>query len=221
MFNVIEKFISVDGEGPSAGELAVFIRFEGCNLRCKWCDTHYSWNGETKSKKTTKEELIDYIIESGIGSVTLTGGEPLIQKGITDFLDELCRMYKGKIQIETNGSIDLSFFKKRYKGKINYIIDYKLITSGMTDQMEVSNVEYVGPKDVYKFVLGSQEDLNLAYEIIQKYKLQQRCKVHLSTVYENFSLQEVVAFMKEKKLNQVRLQPQLHKLIWHPNDRGV
>ena len=87
MFNIIEKFLSIDGEGPTAGELATFIRFQGCNLRCSWCDTKYSWAKEDITEKLNAYEIYKYIKNNKVKNVTLTGGEPLIQNNIEEFLD--------------------------------------------------------------------------------------------------------------------------------------
>ena len=91
MFNIIEKFVSIDGEGPSAGELATFIRFQGCNLRCAWCDTTYSFDKSEITEVLSAEEIYSYIKETGVSNVTLTGGEPLLQ---IDFVTELFKIAK-------------------------------------------------------------------------------------------------------------------------------
>ena len=82
MFNIVEKFLSIDGEGPTAGELATFIRFQGCNLRCSWCDTTYSFEKESIKEVLSAEEIYEYIKKNKAINDTLTGGEPLIQNGI-------------------------------------------------------------------------------------------------------------------------------------------
>ncbi len=89
MLSVIEQFISLDGEGPTAGELAYFVRFAGCNLRCSWCDTAYSWDGTTQIQEKTAQQIYAEIKASGIRNVTLTGGEPLQQQDISQLLQLL------------------------------------------------------------------------------------------------------------------------------------
>lgn len=222
MFNIIEKFLSIDGEGPSAGEIATFIRFLGCNLRCSWCDTKYSWEKESITEKLSSREIYDYIKENGSNNVTLTGGEPLIQDNIDELLRILNKDENLKIHIETNGSVDISHFKEKYKsGNISYIVDYKLPSSKMTECMNLSNLNSVDFNDTYKFVIGSKEDLNMAYDIIKKYNLTSKCLVYLSPVFGSITLNDIVEFMKDKKLNKVKLQVQLHKIIWDKNARGV
>ena len=222
MFNIVEKFLSVDGEGPSSGELATFIRFQGCNLRCSWCDTTYSWDKESTSEVLTAKEIYNYIKENGVTNVTLTGGEPLIQENIDELLELLNIDDNLKIHIETNGAVDIEPFKKRHKkNNISYIVDFKLPSSNMTNKMNLNNLKVVENSDVYKFVVGSNEDLQMAYELISKYDLTSKCLVYLSPVSGNIDMQEIVEFMKDKKLNKVRLQAQLHKIIWDKNARGV
>lgn len=91
----------------------------------------------------------------------------------------------------------------------------------MTNSMDMNNLKLVESSDVYKFVVGSSEDLNMAYDIIKKYDLTSKCLVYLSPVCGNIEMKDIVEFMKEKKLNKVRLQVQLHKVIWDKSERGV
>lgn len=222
MFNITEKFLSVDGEGPTAGEIATFIRFLGCNLRCSWCDTKYSWEKESTTEKLSCSEIYDYIKKNGSRNVTLTGGEPLIQNNILELLQMLSQDESLKIHIETNGSVDIGEFKKKLNStNISYIVDYKLMSSKMTESMNLNNLNSVGANDTYKFVVGSMEDLNVAYDIINKYDLTSKCLVYLSPVFGAIELNDIVEFMKNKKLNNVKLQVQLHKIIWDKNARGV
>lgn len=222
MLKVIEKFVSIDGEGPTSGELATFIRFEGCNLRCSWCDTQYSWNGETKYEEQTPEVIYDYIKASGTRNVTLTGGEPLIQPGIEKLLEILSQDESLMIHIETNGSVDISPFKQAYPyAHISYIVDFKLPESKMMDQMHLANLSYVEKQDVYKFVVAGHKDLEMAYQLIRAYDLTHKCFVYLSPVTSHIEPKDMVEFMKEHQINEVRLQMQLHKMIWPQDMRGV
>ena len=221
-FPIIEKFISIDGEGPMAGALATFIRFEGCNLRCKWCDTTYSWEAGEEKELLSAQEIYKYIKETGIQHVTLTGGEPLMQKEIGTLLSLLAKDEKLLVHIETNGSIPIKPFKKAYgEENIRYIVDYKLSGSGMQEKMVLENLDAVTKKDVYKFVVASKKDLEQAYSIIKSYNLDTRCKVYFSPVTDQIHPQEIVEFMKTKKLGKVKLQLQMHKIIWSKESRGV
>lgn len=220
MFNIIEKFLSIDGEGPTAGELATFIRFQGCNLRCSWCDTTYSFEKEGIKEVLSAKEIYKYIKQNNAINVTLTGGEPLIQEGIDELLGLLDKDENLKVHIETNGSVDIEPFKKKYKN-IVYILDYKLPSSKMTNKMNKNNLKIVENKDIYKFVLGNMEDLKVAYGIIKEYDLDKRCLVYFSPVFGEIKLEDVIEFMKEKNLNRVRFQIQLHKIVWNKDTRGV
>ncbi len=222
MFNIVEKFLSIDGEGPSSGELATFIRFQGCNLRCSWCDTTYSWDKASTCEVLSAQKIYNYIKENKVNNVTLTGGEPLIQKNIDELLELLNQDNELTVHIETNGAVNIEPFKNKFNKKnISYIVDFKLPSSKMTNKMDLNNLNVIGSTDVYKFVIGSDEDLQMAYEIVCKYDLTSKCLVYFSPVSGNIDMQEIVEFMKNKRLNKVRLQVQLHKIIWDKNARGV
>jgi len=222
LFNVIEKFISIDGEGPSSGQLAVFIRFSNCNLRCTWCDTGYSWDGTSEETQMTAIEIYNYIKETGVDNVTLTGGEPLIQPGLNRLLDLLVEDKKLTTRIETNGAVSIAKYKAKYRtSNIQFIVDFKLPDSKMTSKMCLDNLTVVDSWDVYKFVIASVADMQNAIEIIHDYDLTNRCHVYFSPVVELISPQVIVEAMKENLLNGVRLQLQLHKYIWPKEMRGV
>lgn len=221
-YNIIEKFISIDGEGPLAGELAVFIRFQGCNLRCDWCDTAYSWNDSSTIERLTAEEIYSYIKQCGITHVTLTGGEPLIQKNIDELLELLINDGNLLIHIETNGSVSVRHFIEKYKSEnLRYIVDFKLFESKMIKKMDLDNLRAVRKVDVYKFVIGSRSDLEKAYEVIKDNNLNIDTQVYLSPVSDRIAADEIVEFMKLEKIEGIKLQLQLHKFIWHKEARGV
>lgn len=221
-FPVIEKFVSIDGEGPTAGALATFIRFEGCNLRCKWCDTTYSFDGSSEITYLSALEIYEFIKASGIRQVTLTGGEPLMQPHISELLELLAKDHTLLVHIETNGAVAIEPFKKAYSSEmIRYIVDYKLPSSGMSKRMVLENFKEVTKEDTYKFVIASRRDLEEAYRLIEMYNLRERTRVYLSPVSEYIDPADIVEFMKEHKLNDVRLQLQLHKIIWPKESRGV
>lgn len=222
MLPVIEEFISLDGEGPTAGELAYFVRFADCNLRCSWCDTAYSWDGTTQVQHKTPQQIYDAILASGIRNVTLTGGEPLIQADILPLLQLLADDELLLVHIETNGSVDIAPFRKACPAdNIIYILDYKLPESGMESQMCMANLQQVQNSDVYKFVIASEADLHRAVELVKAYRLQERCQVFFSPVRELIDPLTIVDNMKEERLNNVRLQLQLHKILWPKDMRGV
>ena len=220
MFAIIEQFLSVDGEGPTAGRLAAFVRFQGCNLRCSWCDTTYSFEQENVTAYRTAEEIYKIIKESGASCVTLTGGEPLLQPEIGSLLKILNEDDSLLTHIETNGSVDITPFVEEFPN-LCFIVDYKLEGSNMTAQMNENNLTAVRPVDTYKFVVSSLRDLQQATDVIRKNRLCERTQVFFSPVLGKIEPAEIVEFMKTERLDKVRLQLQLHKIIWDPAQKGV
>ena len=219
MLPVVEKFISINGEGAHAGELAAFIRFRGCNLSCSYCDTCWANTENAPAEYETIEELAAWVAETGIHNVTLTGGEPLLQKEC-GALAELLIKNGCRVEIETNGSISLERLASSEYRPV-FTMDYKLPSSGMEEFMCVDNFRLLGCHDTVKFVSGSIADLEKAAELIDKYRLTERCHVFISPVFGEIDPADIVDFMEEHKMNGVRLQLQLHKFIWEPTRRGV
>jgi len=221
-YNVIEKFLSIDGEGPTAGEIATFIRFGGCNLYCKWCDTAYSIDGKIKGEILSKEDIYRYIKDNGAKNVTLTGGEPLIQKDIEELIYFLAKDSELLIHIETNGSVPIYNFKRvENLDNVSFVLDYKLPSSEMENRMDMKNYEVVSKKDVCKFVIETKEDLIKAKEIVENFSLTEKCLVYFSPITTSIEPSLIVEFMKKNKMNNIRLQIQLHKIIWSPETREV
>lgn len=219
MLPVVEKFISINGEGAHAGELAAFIRFRGCNLSCSYCDTCWANTENAPAEYETIEELAAWVAETGVHNVTLTGGEPLLQKEC-GALAELLIKNGCRVEIETNGSISLErLASSEYRPVFN--MDYKLPSSGMEEFMCVDNFRLLNCHDTVKFVSGSIADLEKAAKLIDKYRLKERCHVFISPVFGEIDPADIVDFMEEHKMNGVRLQLQLHKFIWEPTRRGV
>lgn len=224
---VVEIFDSIDGEGIRTGQPATFIRLAGCNLRCTYCDTLYALFGEKEECKYT-EMTIDEIAERVnpvYKRVTLTGGEPLIARDS----DELCARLIGmgcEVNIETNGAVDIADFIQRVPDtdRLFFTIDYKLPSSGMSDKMIWSNFLCLKEYDVIKFVIGSREDIRVTCDIMAALKKHYKKMPHvfLGAVYGRLDMQELVdAILTEPALCDVRLQVQLHKIIWSPDERGV
>lgn len=219
-YKVVEKFISINGEGVLAGQLAVFIRFKGCNLACSYCDTAWANEEQAACTSMTEHQIYQYIKDTGVKNVTLTGGEPLLQPHILTLLKVLAGDKDLRIEIETNGSIDLSPFMNLDNPPV-FTMDYKLPGSFMESNMLISNFKLLTQRDTVKFVAGSHEDLNCAKEMITTHELILKCHVYISTVFGKISLKEVVEYMKNNKMNDVTLQLQMHKIIWDPDELGV
>lgn len=219
-YKVVETFISINGEGQRAGELAVFIRFAGCNLNCSYCDTAWANQRDTVFQSMNEAAIVDYIRTSGVTNVTLTGGEPLMQPGIELLLECIGALPGIQIEIETNGSVDIGSFTS-LSVRPAFTLDYKLPGSGMEADMRTDNYQYLEPKDTVKFVISDWQDLERAGQIIEKYGLQGRCGIYFSPVFGRIEPAEIVRYMMEQKLNQVHMQLQLHKFIWAPDQRSV
>lgn len=215
---VVEKFVSINGEGLRAGELAVFIRFKGCNLNCSYCDTTWANEPDCECEELSPEEILDYIKSTEVKNVTLTGGEPLLQKDIKTLIDLIQEEDSLRVEIETNGSIDISAY---LTNNVTFTMDYKLTSSGYEDKMFLDNLLYLRKRDVLKFVAGSTEDLNKALYIIKKYELLDKCYVYFSPVFGKIEPVQIVDFMIDNNLNDARVQIQMHKVIWDPEKRGV
>lgn len=219
IFEIVEIFESINGEGPKAGELAVFVRMKGCNLDCSFCDTAWAKEKDAEATYMTTEEILEEIASFGVKNVTLTGGEPMEKKGILTLIMAL--VDKGyQVEVETNGSIDLREYAL-LADIVLFTIDYKLPGSGMEDHMVLENFLYFGEKNVIKFVVSDHTDLERAYELCENELRESRCQIYLSPVFGKIEPVEIVEFMKEKKWGKARLQLQLHKIIWDPEKRGV
>lgn len=218
-YPVAEKFVSINGEGTRAGELAVFIRFRECNLSCSYCDTKWANSCDTPAEMMTPEEISAYIEASGITNVTLTGGEPLLRKDLYALIEMLIRNGKS-VEIETNGSLPIKELAEKPYRPI-FTMDYKLPSSGMESSMCLENFRFLSEQDTVKFVTGSISDLEAAVKVIEKYALSERCHVYFSPVFGSIEPELIVNFMKQHRLNRTRLQLQLHKFIWAPDKKGV
>lgn len=220
MYKVVEKFVSINGEGKRAGQLAVFIRFKGCNLNCSYCDTSWANEAGATFEEMSGEDIYQYIKGQKVKNCTLTGGEPLLQKNINDLLKLLGQDRELRVEIETNGSVDLGRYAELYN-RPSFTMDYKLPSSLMENSMCHKNLQILDYRDTVKFVSGSMEDLNRAKEIIDQYNLRDKCSVYLSPVFGNIEPSEMVDFIIENNMNDVNIQLQLHKFIWDPNKKGV
>lgn len=217
-YRVIEKFVSINGEGQFAGILAVFIRFAFCNLRCSYCDTMYANEDSAIYETLSEEEIVTYIKEQGVKHVTLTGGEPLMQENIHELIQRL--LSEGFfVEIETNGSILIDSFTKPLRPI--FTLDYKLPASNMESHMKLENYKHISKDDVIKFVISDMADLKKAHSIVEQFDLTNKTKVYFSSVFTKIPPRDIVDYMIEHKLNHIRLQLQMHKFIWPPEQRGV
>ena len=216
-YKVSEIFVSINGEGERAGEPAVFVRLVGCPLRCSYCDTAYALSYDSEHTLMTEDEIAEQILQTGITNVTLTGGEPLAAKGIRTLLERLAQL-PVRVEIETSGCIDVSICRDIVPAPV-LTIDYKLPSSGMESRMIAANYRALSADDTVKFVAGDRQDLERALEVMREYKLS--CHIHIRPVWGKITPQEIVEFMLDNRLNGVKLQLQLHKIVWDPDKSGV
>lgn len=215
--SVAEIFNGIQGEGTMAGVPMTFIRFSECNLRCRYCDSKYSWN--TTGKLMSIKEIYQKVLKSKkINSIYLTGGEPLINLDIV----KLVKFFKDKkysVAIATNGSIS----PPKWHYLVTWVIDIKSPSAGVGNPSKVSEWGIVGrPFDEMKFVVGTQKDLDFVKETINKYQILQTIIVSPVLITGNSDIdmswaKEVWSFCIE---NNLRFSLQLHKIIWG-NRKGV
>lgn len=216
---VNEIFKSIDGEGLRTGELTTFIRLAGCNLRCSYCDTCYALKNSNGTEMSV-DEIVKRAKKYDYRNITLTGGEPLIHKDVDDLISKLCENWF-YVNIETNGSVPID--KYILNKNILITMDYKLTSSGVEKNMNLNNLEKLRANDVLKFVIG-KDDFDKVKQIIEKYRI--KSYIYLSPVFGEIEPFEIVDFMKIMHTqgidtSKMRVQVQLHKIIWNPNERGV
>lgn len=209
---VTEIFYSIQGESTHVGRPCVFVRLTGCPLRCRWCDTAYAFNGGTEM---TIMQVLGQIRAFGCRLVEVTGGEPLHQPVAFELITTLCND-QYEVLIETSGATDISSVDERAQ----VILDIKCPGSDMMDRMHWPNVERLKPTDQAKFVLKDRRDYEWAIGIVSQYQLSKRCAVLFSPVFGELPLQTLAEWILHDRL-AVRLQMQLHKVIWDPESRGV
>jgi 7-carboxy-7-deazaguanine synthase len=213
MLNISEIFFSIQGESTYTGLPCIFVRLAGCNLRCNYCDTNYSYKSEiTLSINDIITKVKEY---DPVKLVEITGGEPLMQPEVFQLI-RLLYENDHTILLETNGSILL----KDVPNYIIKIVDVKCPGSGEENSFLLENLEFINKeKDQIKFVLSDNFDYNWAKDFVMKYNLIDY-EILFSPVLEKLEPQELAKWITEDKL-PVRIQLQLHKLIWGKDKRGV
>ena len=208
-----EIFRSISGESINAGYLAIFIRTFSCNLRCSYCDSMYSVEGQDYIEMSV-EEIVEFISQWSTKRVVFTGGEPLLQKDADELIGELAN--RGYIvEVETNGAVPLGMFPT--SDSIIYTMDWKCPSSGMNSKMISRNLELLNEHDVIKFVVGSEEDLDEAAKIIP----QTRAIPFISPVFGKIEPKDIIEYMKDHNMDTARFQLQIHKFVYDPNAKGV
>ena len=201
--NITEIFYSLQGEAKEVGIPTVFVRLTGCPLRCNYCDTAYAFKG---NNPLSIESIMEQVEKYNTRYVCVTGGEPMAQSNCLILLDTLIEAGY-KVSMETSGSIDISPVNK----KVSVVMDLKTPSSTEQSQNRYENIALLESKDQLKFVIASRSDFDWCCDILQNYSVDS--EVLFSPVYESLKPVELADWILEKQLN-VRLQVQLHKILW-------
>ena len=207
-----ELFYSIQGETTTAGFPSIFVRLTGCNLNCSWCDTPQA---RTEGAPMEVPAIIDRIeTHPSAHHVTITGGEPLLQHDTIHLIREI--LAKGRrVQIETNGSI----LCKDVPEQARKIVDVKTPSSGEADSFEMRNLKYMSGRDELKFVIATAGDYDFSKEFFNKYCSGKGFIVNFSPVSNALSYKELADRIVVDNL-PVRLNMQLHKIIWGDDAKG-
>ena len=201
--NITEIFYSLQGEAKEVGIPTVFVRLTGCPLRCNYCDTAYAFKG---NNPLSIQHILDEVAQYNAQYVCVTGGEPMAQSNCLKLLDSLIDSGYN-VSMETSGSIDITPVNSR----VSIVMDIKTPSSTEEHQNRYENLPILKSKDQLKFVIASRSDFDWCTEILDNHEVESG--ILFSPVYESLKPVELADWILEKKLN-VRLQVQLHKLLW-------
>lgn len=204
-----EIFYSIQGEGIQIGIPTIFIRLQGCNLRCKWCDTKYAYY---EGKEMAINEILKQVKKYKVNSICITGGEPLMQKETKILLNKLLKL-NYKIVLETNGSLSISELPKSENLIIS--LDIKCPSSKMQKKMNYENLKFLRKKDQLKFVIKNEEDYFYAKKILAENKI--KANIIFQPCYKKNFQKLAKLFLKQP---EGRFLIQMHKSIFG-NKRGV
>jgi len=210
---VCEIFTSIQGESTYAGLPCTFVRLTGCNLRCTYCDTQYSYDNGIEMTFT---DIIGRVRQAGIKLVEITGGEPLLQREETLLLTRALLDEGYEVLIETNGSRSIQGIDKRAV----IILDVKTHGSGMSEEMDFSNFALLKPSDEVKFVICDRADYDWSKKMLTTFSLTEKAKVLFSPALGMIQPSQLAGWIVEDRL-AVRLNTQIHKYIFGPDERGV
>lgn len=212
MLQVAEIFKSIQGESSHAGLPCAFVRLTGCHLRCVWCDTQYAFYG---GRPMSQDSILETVDALGLKLVEVTGGEPLLQAEVYPLLQAfLDGGYT--VLLETSGAILLD----RVPPGVIKIVDLKCPGSGEVEKNCYANLDLLGGGDEVKFVIADRADYEWCRDIIARHRLHEKAGILVSTVYGQLELKDLADWVLQDGL-PVRMQTQLHKLIWGQDAIGV
>jgi len=210
-----EIFHSIQGETTKAGFPSLFIRLAGCNLKCDYCDTVYAREASSGQEMSIESIISETESYAHVDHVTVTGGEPLLQAGSIDLMKAL--IGKGyTVQLETNGSISL----KDVPAQVRKIVDVKAPLGGEGSSFLSGNLYYLTATDELKFVILNMDDYKFAKGFIEKNLKDTKAVINFSPVHGSFPASKLAGLILDDRLS-VRLNLQLHKLIWPGGEPGT
>jgi 7-carboxy-7-deazaguanine synthase len=205
ILKINEIFYSLQGESSRIGLPTTFIRLTGCPMRCNYCDTAYAFH---EGKNLSFDEIIDEIKHFDTNFITVTGGEPLAQRSCYAFLDQLCDIGYD-VSLETGGALSI----KDVHEKVKIILDIKTPGSGESENNHWDNLLLIKPTDEIKIVITDQNDYKWAKKVIQEKGLYLNSDILFSPSFGDLEPSELAGWILKDNL-KVRMQLQLHKIIW-------
>ena len=202
---ITEIFFSLQGESATVGYPTVFVRLTGCPLRCQYCDTEYAFKG---GEWMTLPAILEKVARYDTRYVTVTGGEPLAQPDCVGLLQQLCDAGY-RVSLETSGALDMSAVDPR----VIKVMDLKTPGSGEVERNHYENIPALQPHDEVKFVICNRADYEWARDMLQQHGLSERCSVLFSPSQGEQDATELADWILQDRL-PVRMQVQLHKLLW-------
>lgn len=209
---ITEIYASVQGESTHVGKPCVFVRLTGCNLRCTWCDSEYTFTG---GEHMSIDSVVAKAASFGIKTVEVTGGEPLVQRNAVPLMQRL--VDEGfEVLLETSGSLPI----QSVPDAVHVIMDIKCPDSGESGKNLWSNIEALQSNDEVKFVIASRKDFEWSAAVCRQWELARRCCVLFSPAWGAIEPKDLVEWVLSDGL-PVRVQLQMHKVIWSADSTGV
>jgi 7-carboxy-7-deazaguanine synthase len=212
MLTVNEIFHSIQGESTRAGDPCVFVRLTACDLRCTWCDTPYAFH---EGRKMSIDEVVKAVDDYGCPLVEITGGEPLLQDEVYPLMSRL--LERGHtVMLETGGHRPID----RVPTGVIKVVDVKCPGSGESDKNHWANLDALAPHDEVKFVIADRADYDFARDVISTKLTGPHGAILFSPVHGMLDPKTLSEWVLADRL-PVRVQLQIHKIIWTPETRGV